>query len=171
MTVHEFSIIAGGRDAFADGFEDRFFEAGCDDATISLQRGAIILDFSREAASFDAAVASALHDITRAGAVPERVEPDHLVSLSDIARRAGLTRAAISNYAHGERRARFPTPISRVTSDSPLWDWAAVAEWLHAEGAVSDDALARARSVRDVNARLAGGGRAGYALDDTVAPA
>ena len=161
MVVFEFSIIASGIDPFAANFEDRFFEAGCDDATISLQRGAIILEFSREAASFDAAVASALADIERAGAVPKRVEPDHLVSLSDIAKRAGLTRAAISNYAHGERRASFPAPISRVTSDSPLWDWASVAQWLNEKGAVSDEILAQARSIRRANAVLADSRRVG----------
>ena len=157
IAPYEFSAVASGIDPFSADFEDRFFDDGCDDATISLQRGAIILAFSREAESFGAAVASALADIARAGAgaVPERVEPDHLVSLSDIARRAGLTRAAISNYANGERRARFPAPVSRVTSESPLWDWASVAEWLNEKGAVSDEIVARARSVRQANATLA----------------
>ena len=169
MKTHEFSIVVGGVNPVSNGFEDRFFEAGCDDSTISLQRGAIILDFSREAASFDAAVASALRDVERAGAVPERVEPDHLVNLSDIARRAGLSRAAISNYANGERRARFPVPVSRVTSDSPLWDWAAVAEWLHAEGAISDDALASARSIRDNNTRLASNASQADDVSDNIA--
>jgi len=46
------------------------------------------------------------------GATVERIEPDHLVSLADIARRAGLTRAAISLYAKGMRaqRSRLRSP-------------------------------------------------------------
>ena len=68
----EFSIVVSGIDPFASDFDNRFFEAGCADATISFQRGAIMLAFSLKAASFDAAVASALADIARAGADLER---------------------------------------------------------------------------------------------------
>ena len=57
------------------------------------------------------------------GARVERIEPDHLVSMADIARRAGLTRAAISLYAKGMRAQEFPAPVARVTSEIPLWDW------------------------------------------------
>jgi hypothetical protein len=37
MKKYEFTIIASGLDADAANFEDRFFEAGCDDATIALE--------------------------------------------------------------------------------------------------------------------------------------
>src|SRR5262245_16595195 len=49
MKTLEFTIVASGLDPDTDGFEDRFFEAGCDDATIVVKRGAIILEFAREA--------------------------------------------------------------------------------------------------------------------------
>ena len=51
MKSHEFSIIASGLDPEAPDFETRFFEAGCDDATIAFQKGHIIVDFTREAES------------------------------------------------------------------------------------------------------------------------
>src|SRR6266446_4522389 len=89
----EFSIIASGLDPSADDFETRFFDAGCDDATVSFQKGRIIVDFAREASSIDAAIASAIECVKAAGAVVERIEPDPLVNLSDIAERTGLTRA------------------------------------------------------------------------------
>ncbi|MGH6877961.1 MAG: hypothetical protein ACREHV_11390, partial [Rhizomicrobium sp.] len=91
MKTYEFTIVATGLDPEAEDFEDRFFDAGCEDATIAFQKGAIVLEFAREAPNFLKAVASAIADVDKAGATIERVEPDHLVSLSEIARRSGLT--------------------------------------------------------------------------------
>src|SRR5882757_6347372 len=119
MKTFEFSIIASGLDPEADDFADRFFNAGCDDATILFQKGHIIVDFAREAGSIDAALCSAVECVEKAGAQVDRVEPDPLVSLSDIAARTGLTRAAITNYAKGSRGKNFPPPVAKVTSDSP----------------------------------------------------
>jgi hypothetical protein len=79
------SGFASGLNPEARDFEDRFFEAGCDDATISFQKGVIILEFAREASNFIKALASAPSDVQRAGARVERIEPDHLVSVADIA--------------------------------------------------------------------------------------
>lgn len=156
MATHEFAIIATGLDPVTPGFVDRFFAAGCDDATASFQRGAIILDFAREAGSLEQAVEAAVRDVRKAGATVERVEPDSLVSLSDIASRTRLTKAAISLYATGQRGAGFPSPVSRVTSESPLWDWVAVASWIAEFGKcdLPADALKQARTIRKWNARL-----------------
>lgn len=103
MKAHEFTIIASGPDPESDDFEDRFFEAGCDDATIGFSRGVTVLEFAREADNLASAINSAIEDVGKAGALVERIEPDWLVSLSDIAERANLTRAAITNYAKGDR--------------------------------------------------------------------
>jgi hypothetical protein len=72
----EFSIVAEGVDPAADDFEDRFFEAGCDDALISVVRGSVILGFSREAKNFAHALLSAIRDVRAAGAKVVRVEPE-----------------------------------------------------------------------------------------------
>jgi hypothetical protein len=85
MKTFEFSIIASGLDPEAEGFADRFFNAGCDDATLSFQKGQIILDFVREAETIDAAVVSAIACVAEAGAKVQRIEPGPLVSLADIA--------------------------------------------------------------------------------------
>lgn len=79
MAMHEFSVLASGLDPDSEDFEAQFFNAGCDDATVSFQRGWIILDFAREAASMDDALHAAIRDVLRAGATVERVEPDPLV--------------------------------------------------------------------------------------------
>ena len=77
-----FSIVASGLDPQADDFEDRFWEAGCDDATISFRKGRIIVEFKREAKDFVHAILSAYADVRKAGAKVERFEPDDLVSQS-----------------------------------------------------------------------------------------
>ncbi|MCV3243765.1 hypothetical protein [Mesorhizobium sp. ZC-5] len=154
MKTFEFSIVASGLDHEADDFEDRFFEAGCDDATIAFARGAIILQFARQAETLVDAVNSAVENVKAAGASVERVEPDYLVSLSEIAERAGLTRAAITQYAKGERGKDFPLPIARVTTDSPLWDWTNVAKWLRGRKQISDEVVRQAEILRDTNAAL-----------------
>ena len=154
MKMHEFTIIASGLDPEAADFEDRFFAAGCDDATLSFQKGVIILEFHREAVSFSRAIASAYENVLNAGARVERIEPDHLVSLSEIAERAGLTRQGISLYTRGERGEDFPGPVAKVTSKHPLWDWPEVAEWLVANGKLDREEAVRARIVKEANLHL-----------------
>ncbi len=161
MKTHDFAIIASGLDPQADDFEDRFFEAGCDDATLSFQKGVIIAEFHREAVSFSTAVATAYEAVLRAGAKVERIEPDHLVSLSEIAERSGLSRMAISHYTRGERGENFPGPVAKVTSKHPLWDWPEVAEWLFERGSVSREDVVEARIVKEANCQLEGVGVAG----------
>ena len=151
MTTFEFSIIASGLDPEAEDFADRFFDAGCDDATTSFQKGYIILDFARDADSIDEAICSAVECVDKTGAIVSRVEPDPLVSLSDIAARTGLTRAAITNYSKGERADNFPSPVARVTSKTSLYDWAAVAAWLFQHGQISREEAIKAQAVKAAN--------------------
>ena len=73
MRVFEFTIIASGLDPQAGDFETRFYEAGCDDATISFQNGQIIVDFAREATSIDEALSTAVANIAKTGATIHRV--------------------------------------------------------------------------------------------------
>lgn len=151
MKTHKFAIIASGVDPNNEELENRFYEAGCDDATISFQKGLLILEFSREAKNFAHAIISAFEDVHKAGAKVERFEPDHLVSLSDIAERSGLSKAAISLYCKGERGREFPTPTVRVTSDSPLWDWVDVSRWMHSNEKVGVETVLEARLLREAN--------------------
>ncbi|WPZ36488.1 hypothetical protein T8K17_10105 [Thalassobaculum sp. OXR-137] len=151
MTAFEFSVIASGLDPQAEEFEARFYEGGCDDALVSFQNGHVVVDFTREAESLDRALASAVESVASTGARVERIEPDPLVSISDIAKRAGMTRAAISNYHRGQRGEAFPAPIARITSDSPFWDWADVARWLARRGTLSMAEAIEAELIRQAN--------------------
>ncbi|WMT78846.1 hypothetical protein [Bradyrhizobium sp. Ash2021] len=154
MSVFNFTIIASGMDYEADDFEDRFFKAGCDDATISIQKGAIVLEFTREGRNFVHALLSAVKDVQSAGAIVEHIEPDYLVSLSDIAARANISRAAVSLYAKGERAEDFPAPVARVTTESPLWDWVAVARWMFKRRTIARRVVVEAKIVREANLAL-----------------
>lgn len=154
MKTFEFTIVASGLDHEDDHFEDVFFEAGCDDATIAVARGAIIIQFARQADGLYSAIESAVADVKKTGASVDRVEPDYLVSLSEIAERANLTRAAVSLYAKGERGKDFPHPVARVTTESPLWDWTDVAEWLFVRKQIAEDVVSEAKAIRETNAAL-----------------
>ena len=155
MKNYQFTIIASGLDPSSDDFEDRFFESGCDDATLSFQRGVIVLEFDREARNYAVALVSAVRDVRAAGATVDHVEPDYLVSLSDIAKRSGLTRAAVSLFARGERGREFPRPIARVTTESPLWDWVAVARWMHKRNQLGREAVIEAKATKAVSYAVA----------------
>jgi len=71
MKTYEFAIIASGLDSTAPDFEDRFFEAGCDDATLAFVNGRIVVEFQRKAPNVSHALASAIQDVMRAGATIE----------------------------------------------------------------------------------------------------
>ncbi len=156
MRTYNLTVVALVDDLNDAELFDRLFEAGCADATISIQKGLVVLEFDREAMTFGGALLSALRDVERAGAAIERVEPDHLVNAGDIARRTGLGRAAISLYANGSRREGFPHPVARVTTDSPLWDWVEVSSWMYQTRRLGLKDVVAAKMVRDVNRAAAG---------------
>lgn len=157
MRTFEFTILASGLDPCGDAFEARFLDAGCDDATVSFQKGHIIADFARDAENVADAIVSAVLAVRSTGATVDRIEPDPLVTLSDIALRSQMTRAAMTQYAKGQRGKGFPAPVARVTSDSPLYDWAAVSRWLFRNDKLDGDAVAAAEAVSRANAVLMSG--------------
>jgi hypothetical protein len=151
MSEHNFAFIVSGVDAHADDFADRFYEAGCDDATLMLVNSLVAVCFAREAENYTHAVVSAYHNVLSTGAKVERFEPDFLVSKAEIAKRANLTRAAVTNYVNGERGMDFPAPHARITSASPLWDWVEVSGWLHKNDLLPVEEVVNARISRTIN--------------------
>jgi hypothetical protein len=130
-----FSLIFALPGATADpsSYIDALFEAGCDDATVGIGRpGMIGLDFSREAATAEKAIATAIRDVQRAIPGADLIEagPD-LVNLTDIASHLSTTKQNIRKYAAGEIRtvnSAFPPPIH---SGSPsLWHLYDAAQWI-----------------------------------------
>jgi len=62
-----------------------------------------------------------------------------------------MSRAAMTQYSKGQRGKAFPAPVARVTSDSPLWDWAAVSRWLCSNQNLSQEAAFAAAVVKEAN--------------------
>lgn len=150
MNNYDFTFIVDA-DPHSDDFEDKFIDAGCDDATFLLVRGAAAISFDRDADSYKEAVLSAFDQILSTGSNVLRFEPDFLVSQKEIAERSGLTRSAIGLYCKGERLQGFPSPECKVTSPQPLWDWVTVSEWLVVQGKVAEDVHIEALVSRIIN--------------------
>ncbi len=111
---------------------DALYEAGCDDATIGVGRpGAIAFHFSREAASSQKAIKSAIQNVKKAilGATLTEIGPD-LVNLADISDLLGCTRQNVQKYSRGNIQTvieQFPDPV--VSGPTSLWRLAEVACW------------------------------------------
>lgn len=129
--THVFTLVLGGVRDLSEDLENAVFEAGCDDAVLGLRSGVAFLEFDREAASLPEAVLSAIEDVESVPHVDVvRVEPDDLVTASEIARRTGRSRESVRQLAGGLRGpGAFPPPLHNVCGTSPLWRWADVAEW------------------------------------------
>ncbi|CFL88034.1 DNA-binding protein [Bordetella pertussis] len=81
-------------DSDLDALVERLGEAGCDDALVGMGLpGRLVLEFTREADSAEAAVRSALADVRRAMPTAALIEaaPD-LVGLTDVAQTLGRRR-------------------------------------------------------------------------------
>ena len=63
----------------------------------------------------------------------------------------------MTNYYKGHRQEGFPAPKARVTTASPLWDWADVAEWLFRHGRISKEEALGAGVVSAANEIIEGG--------------
>ena len=85
MAEYNFTLILDGD---VENHLDELFEAGCDDATFGTVDGVHYADFDREASSLAEAIASAIDDVESVpGLRVRRVEPDDLVTASEIAGR------------------------------------------------------------------------------------
>jgi hypothetical protein len=167
--VLKFRLPPDGPDPTA--WLDALYEAGCDDATVGVgRRGSIALDVSREAASAEEAVRSAIGDVQRAipGATLTEIGPD-LVNLADLAEVIGCSRQNIRKYAAGEIKAveaPFPEPV--YTGNPSLWRLAEVLPWFerNTELHPGEGGLELARVVSTMNLALQH-----RRLDETVAAA
>ncbi len=136
MALFNFTLTLSGVTSETERLEDILFESGCDDALVCFYGKSVYLEFDREAESLDAAIGSAIDNVESSG-LSVRVESvdSVLVGLSDIAELTNMTRQAIALLKDGMRgKGDFPCPIQRIKGQSPLWDWASVAAWLHTNG-------------------------------------
>jgi len=116
--------------------------------------GAVDADFDREAPTLFQALHTAIHAIeSLPGLLVTRIEPDDLVTASEIAKRLGRTRESVRLLIAGERGpGNFPTPVSHVRSQHRLWRWSDVTAWACRPAA---EAVQQARLIAAANAALA----------------
>ncbi|MEX2375951.1 MAG: hypothetical protein WD942_10275 [Dehalococcoidia bacterium] len=135
MTSHQFTLIVEGADLQDEAVLDALFEAGCDDATVGRIGPTQYLDFDREAETLADAVIEATEAIESAidGARVVHLDPDELVSMSEIAERISRTRESVRLLIKGDRGpGGFPAPATHLKSRNPLWAWTDVVTWLAA---------------------------------------
>jgi hypothetical protein len=128
-----FKFQLSDEDRDHDELVERLGAAGCDDALIGVgQPGRIALEFTREAASAEAALVSALADVK--GAIPSarliEAAPD-FVGLTDVAEVIGVTRQNMRKLMLSHATS-FPAPIHE--GSATVWHLATVLSWLKAKG-------------------------------------
>jgi len=152
MTEFEFTLVIEG-DLSQEKVAPALFEAGCDDATFGVIDGMGYGDFLREAPSLAEAVLSALRQVESTGSLRVlRVEPDDVVTMSDIADRLERSRESIRLLIAGRRGpGGFPPPISHGMERGRLWRWSDVVGWL---GQLEPEEIEAAHFIAAINAAL-----------------
>ena len=128
-----FKFQLSDEDCDHDELVERLGAAGCDDALVGVgQPGRIALEFTREAATAEAALVSALSDVKRVIPTATLIEaaPD-FVGLTDVAEVVGVTRQNMRKLMLTHATS-FPAPIHEGTTT--VWHLAVVLSWLKAKG-------------------------------------
>ncbi len=154
---YDFALVLSGVRELTSEVEDALFEAGCDDATPSVQYGFLYMEFSRAAPSLKDAILSAIRDVRKAkiGADVLRVDESDLVTPAEIARRIGRSRQLVHQYMIGQRGpGGFPAPECNLTDGAPLWAWCAVSYWLCQHDMIRPEELQNAEVGAAINNAL-----------------
>jgi hypothetical protein len=154
---HDFALVLTGVSELTPAVEDALYEAGCDDATLSLRFGRVYLTFSRGAPTIKDAILSAIRDVKKANIRADvlRVDTCDLVTQADIARRMERSRQLVHQYVTGERGpGGFPPPVCQLSDEAPLWAWCEVAYWLWQHDMIREDELRRAQYIAMINSVL-----------------
>lgn len=137
-TSYNFTLVLRPRDlreeefVVSDDLLDQFFESGCDDAVFSHRGTELLAEFDREAASFSDAVMSAISqcELAAPNLWVMRVEPDDLVTASDIARRTHRSRQSVAQLVAGKRGpGSFPDSLGFIKGRTQVWRWSEVSLW------------------------------------------
>lgn len=155
MQIHSFTLIMTSS-VSSDALADALFDAGFDDALVGTRDGFVFVDVDRESDSLFAAIMSAIDQAGGVGGVSViRVEPDQLVSASEIAARTGRTRQSVSQLISGVRGpGAFPPPVVYVGGSQRLWRWTDVATWFAGTGELDSSAYQDAWLISALNSAL-----------------
>ena len=127
---HEFSLRLNRQ--ITDEEADALYEATGGDAGVETGPYGTMLDFDREAPSLAHAIASAVRDVEKVpGLRAIGLACDNMVTLRDIAARAGVERETVRLWSTGQRGpGDFPPPALITTGGEKVWDWEQVAPWV-----------------------------------------
>lgn len=139
-------------DSQPDAIVERLGEAGCDDALVGVGLpGRLALEFTREAASAEGAVCSALADVRHAVPSAKLIEaaPD-LVGLTDAAEIVGVSRQNMRKLMLAYPGS-FPAPVHEGSAS--IWHLADILSWLQSRGnyRLPQDVLEVAEIAMQVN--------------------
>lgn len=154
---YDFSLVLTGANELTTEVEDAIFEAGCDDATLSVAYGRLWMEFSRTAPSLKDAILSAIRDVRKAniGADVLQIDECNLVTQSEIARRIGRTRQLVHQFINGQRGpGGFPPPVCHLRAETPLWEWCAVSFWLCQNNMIRPEELNNTEVIAAINTAL-----------------
>jgi len=117
----------------AEQYLDALFEAGCDDALISIGKpGYLAADFTRESSSAYEAIKTAIEAVTKAISHAKLIKAaPYIANLSEMANLFGCSKQNLSKYARGEspKSDSFPCPV--VSGKVDYWYVLDVALWLY----------------------------------------
>jgi len=157
MKEFDFELIFKLANAVDDtgSYMDKLFEAGCDDATVSIGKlGIISLSFTRESQSAAEAIQSAINDVQKAIPNASLVEasPD-IVSITDISSILGHSRQYTRKLFDMNSSTSIPVPI-HVGSPS-IWHLREVLDWMKGVGKsdhnINDTLLEISSITKEVN--------------------
>lgn len=127
---HEFMLRLNRQ--ITDDEAEALYDAGCGDAGVETGPYGTMIDFDREAPSLAHAIATAVRDIEKIpGLRAIGLACDNMVTLRDIAARAGVDRETVRLWSTGQRGSGdFPTPALITTGGEKVWDWEQVVPWI-----------------------------------------
>lgn len=97
------------------------------DAFVASEGGLTLATIATAAWSAVQSARSAISALFSSGFEVERTYPD-MVTRSEIAERANVSRQAVTLWVTGKRQAAFPVPVS--LAGSGIWLWSDVSRWL-----------------------------------------
>lgn len=139
---YRFIFVLEDIDITDDAIVDKIYESGCNDASIESREQIVYLDFDRESETVQAAVSSAMENVSRTGIKVLRVEPGDAVTASEIAYRLNKSREYVRLLISGKRgKGNFPAPISGIDRPTQIFSWAEVAKWCYRQEIIKDKAI------------------------------
>lgn len=152
---YNFTLIVQGISEINAEIEDKLFESGCSDATLSLKDNIACLEFDRAAISMQNAIVNAITNVIDSGLKVRisSIEPGEYVTTSEIARRINKSRQYIRKLKVGEKGFdSFPAPISGNQFGIPIYHWITIAKYfIRHKKFIGEEEIEKALLIKEIN--------------------